>query len=73
MGSANDLALAADPLIEDVHFDLSFIDPYSLGRKPEAMSFLSPPPEKAEDLVPLEKTCHAESPGLEESNRGPMG
>jgi len=32
-GRGNDLVSAVDLLIEDVHFDLSFIDPYPLGRK----------------------------------------
>jgi len=38
LGPGNDLVSTVDLLIEDVHFDLSFIDPYPLGRKSLAVN-----------------------------------
>jgi thiamine-monophosphate kinase len=37
-GEGYDLVPAVDLLIEGVHFDLSFIDPYPLGRKSLAVN-----------------------------------
>jgi len=38
LGPGNDLVSTVDLLIEDVHFDLSFIEPYPLGRKSLAVN-----------------------------------
>lgn len=38
LGPGNDLVSTVDLLIEGVHFDLSFIDPYPLGRKSLAVN-----------------------------------
>jgi thiamine-monophosphate kinase len=38
LGPGNDLVSTVDLLIQDVHFDLSFIDPYALGRKSLAVN-----------------------------------
>jgi thiamine-monophosphate kinase len=38
LGPGNDLVSTVDLLIEDVHFDLSLIDPYPLGRKSLAVN-----------------------------------
>ncbi len=52
-GRGNDLASTVDLLIEDVHFDLSFIDPYPLGRKSLAGSL--------SDLAAMGATPHCDS------------